>query len=1083
MMEPGGGGAFVGAGAGPSGVALVAADLSGVYLSDDGGRSWQVRGATEGIVFHTHASAVGFDPADESVMYLGTEGFLYRSADCGATFQPLVAENWSTTNRMGDFSLVRDPVAIARLHNELPAHRRLYWTAIAFSPSHPSIGYAAAHSAYDTLDAIILKTTDRGVSWRPIKAFRDQGAGGALVLDEDKRVVKILVDHGNPERVYFLSQADDYTEGKGRFGLGPQSNVRKSTDGGATWDVLAGSTPVTYTGGKRKLARYDAEGRQIVDPATGAAAVFDGTKAGESMTELALLRDVLDFELDPVDPNILYATKGSRSVRNEVAGAGTYKSTDGGATWARVDDKFGALKVKAVGADPTRTIVRRFDINGWEGSTPLASRKYPQVWESTDAGRTWTQKAGPAQFSFGAIDPHWYSVSGAYAKTIGGSMADPDVYYWADAQWVCRSDDGGASFRSASSNIVVKDNGEKWYATTGVSNVVSLTLKISEADPRIIFHGNSDIGLWRSLDNGATWQHANEPGYLSDWNGYGGQAQAIALDPERPNVAWAGLGGGYVDQVMVKSEAHGKLGTWRRSHSGLPLEKRKSSYQEGAALRGLSVDRTSPRDRRTLFVMADDKVFRSTDDGATWSEVFDPTGGQPFNYNGLRGGTTNADRQGATAVDPTDGRWVYAGGVGGLYRSSRGGDPGTWEKIGPPALVGVQKIVVSPSQPQRVAVAAYGTGLFLSEDRGQTWREALADRFVRGVALHPTNDRILFAASSNVFISGGRPDSRGVLLSTDGGDTWREMNAGLSWPFVRDVEFNPHDPSQVFIVTPGTSYHVGRFDFSEESGRLSNLSILTSLEAGDAFSVGTVIGGAATSGTKALLFRAAGPALGALGVTGVHADPKLELFAGSTRLGENDDWGASDALNAVFARVGAFSYGASNSKDAALYAPALSSGSHSMRISGASGASGTVIAEIYDATPASSSDPAMPRLINVSVLKRVGSGLTAGFTIDGPGARSVLIRAIGPSLAAFEVGDVLADPKLELFDGASRSLATNDNWGGGAALATAFTQVGAFALSPTSKDAALLIRLLPGSYSVRVDGGEGVALVEIYEVP
>ena len=342
----------------------------------------------------------------------------------------------------------------------------------------------------------------------------------------------------------------------------------------------------------------------------------------------------------------------------------------------------------------------------------------------------------------------------------------------------------------------------------------SLTLKVSEADPHSSCVGGcADIGLWRSLDRGATWQCTNEPGYLSDWIYYGGQAQAIALDPARPNVMWAGLGAGFVDQIMIKSEAYGKLGTWKRSHRGLPLEKRKATYQEGAALRGLSVDRTSPKDSRTLFVIADDRVHKSVDDGVSWRDVFDLTGGHPFSYQATKRGKNNYDRQAATAVDPSDGGNVYAGGADGLFRSRRGGEPGTWEKMGP-GLRKIQKIVVSRSNPARIYVAAFGTGLFRSDDRGDTWKQILQDRFLRGAAVHPANDRISSSPPRPTSSTGpGLPESRGALLSTEDGLTRRPTNEGLCWPFVRDVEFNPKDPSEVFIVTPGTSYHVGRFQF------------------------------------------------------------------------------------------------------------------------------------------------------------------------------------------------------------------------------------------------------------------------------
>lgn len=144
-----------------------------------------------------------------------------------------------------------------------------------------------------------------------------------------------------------------------------------------------------------------------------------------------------------------------------------------------------------------------------------------------------------------------------------------------------------------------------------------------------------------------------------------------------------------------------------------------------------------------------------------------------------------------------------------------------------------------------------------------------------------------------------------------------------------------------------------------------------------------------------------------------------------------------------------------------------------------------VIAELYDATPAAAFTATTPRLINVSVLKHLGTGVTAGFVIGGSTARTVLIRAIGPTLGGFGVADTVADPQLALFSGQTER-ARNDNWGGGTALAAAFAQVGAFGLAADSRDAALLATLAPGNYTVQVSGvagTTGVALVEVYEVP
>ncbi len=274
---------------------------------------------------------------------------------------------------------------------------------------------------------------------------------------------------------------------------------------------------------------------------------------------------------------------------------------------------------------------------------------------------------------------------------------------------------------------------------------------------------------------------------------------------------------------------------------------------------------------------------------------------------------------------------------------------------------------------------------------------------------------------------------------------------------------------------------------ASNAGRLINLSVLTDIAApGDSFTLGYVVGGTATTGSKPLVIRAAGPSLGALGVGGTLDDPKLEPFAGSTSTGVNDNWGGSTQLTAALAAVGAFPYTGPTSRDAAVSA-SITTRDNSVAVSAAGAGTGTVIAEIYDATPAANFTATTPRLLNVSVRKHLGTSLTAGFVLGGGSPTKVLIRAVGPGLAAFGVEGTVVDPQLTLFNSSSVRIDSNDNWGGSAALTAAFASVGAFALpGATSRDAALLVTLPPGGYSVQVTGvanTTGTALVEVYEVP
>lgn len=130
------------------------------------------------------------------------------------------------------------------------------------------------------------------------------------------------------------------------------------------------------------------------------------------------------------------------------------------------------------------------------------------------------------------------------------------------------------------------------------------------------------------------------------------------------------------------------------------------------------------------------------------------------------------------------------------------------------------------------------------------------------------------------------------------------------------------------------------------------------------------------------------------------------------------------------------------------------------------------------------------RLINISTRTTAGVGdavAIVGFVIDGLEAKPVLIRAIGPALRAFGIGDPVAAPRLELLQGQS-PVGSNAGWSGGGTageIAAAAARAGAFALATGSADAAILTTLVPGAYSAVVsaaDGRPGIGLVEVYDL-
>ncbi len=264
-------------------------------------------------------------------------------------------------------------------------------------------------------------------------------------------------------------------------------------------------------------------------------------------------------------------------------------------------------------------------------------------------------------------------------------------------------------------------------------------------------------------------------------------------------------------------------------------------------------------------------------------------------------------------------------------------------------------------------------------------------------------------------------------------------------------------------------------------GRFANLSVRTVLTAAaPALHLGISV--AAPDAPLPLLVRAAGPALGTFGVTGTVADPRLRITdTHATLIAGNDNWAGAPPLTAAADRVGAFPLGPATSLDAAILTT-VPAGNFFAEIAGAG--TGIAVAEAYDASE--NAAVSTSRLVNLSTRSRTAPGdatLVAGFVVTS-GTQRVLVRAIGPGLAGFGVAETLPDPQLAVYAGATLH-ALNDDWGGGPVLTDTFARVGAFELDPSSRDAAMVLTLVPGAYSVHVRGANdtsGTVLLELYGV-
>ena len=270
------------------------------------------------------------------------------------------------------------------------------------------------------------------------------------------------------------------------------------------------------------------------------------------------------------------------------------------------------------------------------------------------------------------------------------------------------------------------------------------------------------------------------------------------------------------------------------------------------------------------------------------------------------------------------------------------------------------------------------------------------------------------------------------------------------------------------------------FRTAEGEARLVNLSTRTWAGRGEEL---LIVGfGVEGSGQQPLLVRAVGPTLAAFGVAGVLEEPRLEVFRGASSLFRVGSWLDRDDVAAAATRTGAFALPV-GSMDAAFLGD-FGAGGYSVQVSGP--AEGVALAEIY-------LDQGNPntQLTNLSTRAVVASGdraLIVGFTIRGSREDQVLVRGVGPTLAGLGVAGALADPTIRVVQNGV-TVATNDNWASGVDpgfVAAATRQSGGFELPTGSRDAALLLKLGPGSYTVVVEsnvpGARGIVLAELYYI-
>jgi arylsulfate sulfotransferase len=266
--------------------------------------------------------------------------------------------------------------------------------------------------------------------------------------------------------------------------------------------------------------------------------------------------------------------------------------------------------------------------------------------------------------------------------------------------------------------------------------------------------------------------------------------------------------------------------------------------------------------------------------------------------------------------------------------------------------------------------------------------------------------------------------------------------------------------------------HLENTKFPTVGPQALNLSTRGGVSVGD----NVLIGGFIVTGTepKTIALRALGPSLSSFGVSDVLRDPVLSVYNSSrTLIATNDNW-QSDPHNADIQKNGLAPADLLESATLQTLAP----GAYTVIVRGKDATPGTGLVELYDLSPLSDS-----KLKNMSTRGSVGTGddvLISGFIVGDVDSATVVVRALGPSLASHGVSGVLSDPTLTIYDSTGSAIATNDNWQ---------DDVNAIDVQrnglapPNPSESALVLHLPAGTYTAIVsgaNGGTGVALAEVY---
>lgn len=700
---------------------------------------------------------------------------------------------------------------------EVKAFERLEWRSIGPSnmggraadvegvPGNPNLVYAATGSGG------LWKTTNGGMTWKPI--FERQGT---LSIGD------IALEPNNPD-VIWVGTGESNVRNSVSFGDG----VYKSNDGGKTWRHLGLKDTNTISRivihpTNPDVAYVAAVGHAFgPNEERGVFMTTDGGKTWQKTLYIDASHGASDLEIDPSNPNILYAgmwnfERKPWTFRSGDEKGGLFRSIDGGRTWNKVTaglpKLLGRIGVRVAPSNPSVVYA-------------IVEAKEGSLYRSDDKGESFRQVSKDQSI----VGRGFY-----YTRVRVDPMNENRVYAVASPLFL--SIDGGRTFRTISQ----------------LTHIDFHALWIDPKNPSRIWQGQ-DGGFAVSNDGGDTWEYVN--------NFPIGQFYQIHADNRQPfyyimgglqdNGTWTGpsrtrepagilnedwrmvsFGDGFYalnhaddpELYLTESQRGNVVRTDFRNREQQSI----SPYTQGGggpAAEGKyrfnwnSPLVASPHDKNTVYFGAN-VVFKSTDFGKSWEKI---SGDLTTNNKELQkeaGGPVTPENSSAEyyctiislAESPARRGAIWAGtDDGNLQLTTDGGK--TWANLiknvpGMPAGSSVSHVEPSRANPD-VTYAAfdrhklddYRPYVFKTGDGGRTWANITGDlpgkAYVHVVREDPKNPGLIYAGTE-----------LGLFCSYNGGKNWVSLGMkNLPAVAVHDILVHPRD-NDLIIATHGRSLWV-----------------------------------------------------------------------------------------------------------------------------------------------------------------------------------------------------------------------------------------------------------------------------------